>query len=240
MRQLNDFKRRRQYFQLKDKRLSQNEKYMMWHLRRYFNAQRDRLLKRLPTGIEGTKGIAGDIFNKEAEKRKLIRTISPVLKQVLTEEGQATAERFDNDFSVTSKVDYFIQNRANNMAGDVTDTTFKNIKEEVQEGYAQGESSQQIGKRITDRYEQIKTGRAENIARTETHTATTKGNLEGYKQSGVEKKTWVAVLDSRTRANHRLMDGETVGISQTFPNGLKYPGDPSGSAAQVVNCRCQI
>lgn len=51
-------------------------------------------------------------------------------------------------------------------------------------------------------------------------------------------KQWDAALDSRTRLSHAKVDGEVKELEETFSNGLLYPGDPSGSAAEVINCRC--
>lgn len=51
-------------------------------------------------------------------------------------------------------------------------------------------------------------------------------------------KQWDAVLDGRTRDSHRRVDGEIRELDEKFPNGLMFPGDPSGSAAEVINCRC--
>lgn len=51
-------------------------------------------------------------------------------------------------------------------------------------------------------------------------------------------KQWDAVLDGRTRDSHRRVDGEIRELDEKFSNGLMFPGDPSGSAAEVVNCRC--
>jgi len=31
-----------------------------------------------------------------------------------------------------------------------------------------------------------------------------------------------------------------IAIDQPFTNGLMYPLDPSGSAAEVINCRCVL
>lgn len=51
-------------------------------------------------------------------------------------------------------------------------------------------------------------------------------------------KQWDATLDGRTRDSHRRVDGEIRELDEKFSNGLMFPGDPSGSAAEVVNCRC--
>jgi len=34
------------------------------------------------------------------------------------------------------------------------------------------------------------------------------------------------------------MDGETRPFNEPYSNGLMYPGDPGGSAEEVINCRC--
>lgn len=51
-------------------------------------------------------------------------------------------------------------------------------------------------------------------------------------------KQWDATLDGRTRESHRRVDGEIRELDEKFSNGLMFPGDPSGGAAEVVNCRC--
>ena len=51
---------------------------------------------------------------------------------------------------------------------------------------------------------------------------------------------WMATLDSRTRDSHRQLDGEVVGDDGKFSNGLRYPGDPTGPASEVWNCRCTL
>ena len=51
-------------------------------------------------------------------------------------------------------------------------------------------------------------------------------------------KQWDATLDGRTRDSHRRVDGEIRELDEKFSNGLMFPGDPSGGAAEVVNCRC--
>ncbi len=53
-------------------------------------------------------------------------------------------------------------------------------------------------------------------------------------------KQWDATLDARTRSSHARVDGELRENDEKFSNGLLYPGDPSGSAAEVINCRCAL
>lgn len=58
---------------------------------------------------------------------------------------------------------------------------------------------------------------------------------------GIElRKQWMATLDSRTRDSYRELDGEKADIDGRFSNGLRYPGDPTGPASEVWNCRCTM
>ncbi len=49
--------------------------------------------------------------------------------------------------------------------------------------------------------------------------------------------------DSKTREDHAEADGQEVGMDEPFDVGgeqLMYPGDPAGSAGNVINCRCTV
>lgn len=86
--------------------------------------------------------------------------------------------------------------------------------------------------------------RAVRVSRTISTAAANGGKLEGWKQSGlVKKKRWRAANNKRTRKDHREANGQTVDIDKPFRVGgekLMYPGDPSGSAKQIVHCRCTM
>jgi hypothetical protein len=53
-------------------------------------------------------------------------------------------------------------------------------------------------------------------------------------------KQWDATLDGNTRESHSQVDGEIRELDKPFSNGLMFPGDPSGEAAEVINCRCAL
>ena len=53
-------------------------------------------------------------------------------------------------------------------------------------------------------------------------------------------KQWDSTLDTRTRESHQAVDGEIRELDKPFSNGLMFPGDPDGAAAEVINCRCAL
>lgn len=62
-------------------------------------------------------------------------------------------------------------------------------------------------------------------------------------EQGPRTKTWVTAGDERVRDTHADTDGQTVPLDQPFDVGgeqLMYPGDPNGSDAEVINCRCTV
>ncbi len=81
--------------------------------------------------------------------------------------------------------------------------------------------------------------RAVEIARSKVTTAANFGSQEAAKQGGLKSKTW-QVNSGNPREDHAALDGTTVAIGELFPNGMRWPGDPSGGAEQVANCQCSV
>lgn len=86
--------------------------------------------------------------------------------------------------------------------------------------------------------------RALRIARTESTTGANQGALLGADSSDYQtNKMWLSVLDANTRAAHVAAHGEIVALDETFLVGgeaLAFPGDPAGSAKNIINCRCAL
>lgn len=92
--------------------------------------------------------------------------------------------------------------------------------------------------------------RSEAIVRTETtrvHNLATQSQLQAQAQqeSGL-LKGWAAVGDMRTRYDHlqahREYGRNPIPVNEPFIVGgeaLMFPGDPTASAQQTVNCRCR-
>lgn len=79
--------------------------------------------------------------------------------------------------------------------------------------------------------------RASMIARTETAGASSAARLAQYESAGIVQTEWASAGDDLVRDGHDI-DGELTIVGQPFSNGLRFPGDPTGSAGMVVNCRC--
>lgn len=88
--------------------------------------------------------------------------------------------------------------------------------------------------------------RAVVIARTETLGALNGSRFDAFAAFDEEtddemERMWLSTVDARTRPTHVLADGQRVGVTDPFMVGgfpLMFPGDPSGPAHEVIQCRC--
>lgn len=128
----------------------------------------------------------------------------------------------------------------------VQSTTKKVLKKIIDKGVREGKTYEEIAEGIGKVKQISNIRRARTIVRTEVHTSFNKSTLETVSAADMEvgEKEWMSAMDERTRIepfNHLLADGEKVGLNDFFvrtEQRLQYPGDPNGSAANIINCRC--
>jgi len=86
--------------------------------------------------------------------------------------------------------------------------------------------------------------RAQTIARTQTASAVSSGRHEGFRSVGLKGKSWITAGDEHVRAAHKqagLNYAAPIPLDQPFivaGESLAHPGDPAGSAGNIINCRC--
>lgn len=84
--------------------------------------------------------------------------------------------------------------------------------------------------------------RALRIARTETTKISNYAHGVANEDSEIEtQEKWIATEDHRTRRSHLIANGQVIDTGEMFVVGntlMKYPGDPTAPAEEVVNCRC--
>lgn len=90
--------------------------------------------------------------------------------------------------------------------------------------------------------------RATVVARTESVGAVNAASMAAAAESSRTEgrpydKEWLATVDDRTRPSHRAADGQRVPLTAPFDVGasqLQFPGDPTGPAEEVIQCRCTL
>lgn len=159
--------------------------------------------------------------------------------------GQDVAQRFDIAWDISDpRVQEFIEARANQLAGQVTDTTYDAIKKALADGVAAGDSIDDLATRVRHVFTVASEARAVTIARTEVISAYNGAALLAaaeLPEDVVAGKEWVATRDARTREAHSNADGQVRRVADAFDvdgEAMQYPG--AGSAANVVNCRCTV
>lgn len=232
-------------------------------IQRLFNDQRDSVIARLE-GKRGRQGLRAanpdDIshaYDRVYWDQRVKDLTVDLYEQVMTAAGVAMSAAFDIDFDVDAPyAQEFILGRANKLAGQINDTTYDGIKEQLSEGAAQGDSIPNLAKRIRTLFDQTYKHRAETVARTE---VTSGYNGSAYtvanESDSVTGLEWIATRDKRTRKSHRAMDGQQIQKGQFFQlDGatIAYPGDPNvqtqmnsegvvpNPAEFIVNCRCTL
>jgi len=154
--------------------------------------------------------------------------------------------KLDTEDEIRRRAVKLARARAQQIADDIAKTTKDKIRRAITTGLGSGKTTAQIAKDILLRVGgSIAKRRAMTIARTEVHGAANGALLEGAHADAdvLENKEWVATEDDRTRVDHDHANGQIVGIKEMFTVGgekLRFPGDPSGSPENIINCRCQI
>ncbi len=119
----------------------------------------------------------------------------------------------------------------------------KKITAQVSRGISTGMTFPQVAKQLAG-VTNIGFNNAVRIARTEGHRIQVQSGMDAChkaKERGADiVKQWDSTLDGNTRPSHQKVDGEIRELDEKFSNGLMFAGDPSGGAAEVVNCRCAV
>lgn len=154
----------------------------------------------------------------------------------------------------------FIQRFGAEQVRLILETTRDQIVRAIDRGVRDGLGTEAIARLVQEAVPQFSRTRARVIARTETHNAAMFASQEVAKASPFPmNKRWISVYDHRTRDfgegdgvadqfSHRAMNEVTVGPDEMFSvpklgGGFELmtgPGDPNGSAANIIGCRCAL
>lgn len=226
-----------------DKKTRTYERRYLRTVRALFREQRDRVFE--TAGV--AKGLE-EVFriNVTTENALFIKGLIGLYQDVLLEEGQDALDflGLDQVYLVDRlAAQQFLLDCENKIKG-INQTTNERLRGSLMRGVDAGESIDQLTERVNGVFDNAIGFRAETIARTETVKSFNFARHDGFKQSGVvEQEEWLATMDNRVRDTHAGASGQVKSINGTFNIGgaqLEYPGDPSGPAAEIINCRCSL
>lgn len=171
-----------------------------------------------------------------------------LLKGKATEENQI----LENAFSL--KLTKLVRDEAGEKITSITNTTrerlVKVVRDILDEADTQGWGIPEITSKLYKEVGKNLIGngyaRARAIAQTEMISASNQAASFAAQSTGYEtRKFWSTSGLSNIRETHieaEQYSNQKDGLKEdeTFPNGLLYPGDPSGPAEEVINCRCTL
>lgn len=222
-------------------------------LHAFFGKLKSAVLNQLGANVKAF-GLVKARGKDDADEITKLKNYEKLIKQYIAEADEALAAAFKEGFDDTlgtfkfgdpsEAAKKFLDDYAADKVTGIMETTMDSLNETLTESFADGKSIGEVSKAVSDKFEEIDTGRAHTIARTETLTAVSAGREEKrqeWKKEYPDKKLmkmWVSAQDDRVRDSHAEMDGTSTEVDGVFGNGLKYPRDPSGPAEEVINCRC--
>lgn len=181
---------------------------------------------------------------REAVDLVIVKAIAPAMQRAYT---ALLGDEFPWDQRVfVTRYLAEVRNRLVRTPDEVYDL----IAGQMAQGVNLGESVPKLAARVDETLSVTGTPRWENratvVARTEAIGALNAGRFDAFQaMAEIEdvpmEKVWLATSDSRTRETHRLADQQRVPLDAPFLVGgfpLMFPGDPSGPAQEVIQCRC--
>lgn len=218
------------------------EKVLRSKLKKFFYNQRVEILKILNDKKDITPeqmeilGKLGGIFDDS--KEKIVEFVEPVYAESAQQAGELAYGYIgiDKEFIVNPKI---LNDRLNKIKG-VNDTVYNELKKDLADGIAEGESISELSKRVRGFYNHLYNPSyqyLEKISRTETASLMNGTQFEIYKEEGINQIEWISEPDARE--SHQI-NGEVTTIGQPFSNSLLYPGDPSAGPEETINCRCTV
>lgn len=166
--------------------------------RRYKTVVGDFLDKQLDqviddvAGHKNLKSMMDGNLNAAKQAEALTDLSIDLFLDLLQEQGDL-AIKFAGDtekFVITQDNKNFVRESIQRAHLAYNEDIVASIGKAVSEGLAEGESLQQIGKRITDEYKDIKGYKRNRLVRTETLKASNEATQFGYQQLGISQKEW--------------------------------------------------
>ncbi len=238
-------------------RLDRPSESMQRGLKRYMQDQQNEVLRRLRANREFGRGqwvknpdripSPEELFDYAAWVEEFKKRFRADLLRAVEIVGRDELARLGIDLTFDLERPEVLQGIAHilaEVAKKTNNTTWAELVEIIQQAERDGLGIPAIQELLSAYFGDRKSDyQTERIARTTMTGSGNFGSQEAWEQSNVVRgKTWIsALIPGRTRDEHAAAHGQTVGIHEMFSVGgesLEYPGDPSASPGNIINCLC--
>jgi SPP1 gp7 family putative phage head morphogenesis protein len=208
------------------------------YLRELF-ARQVKLINRLRNSRAVERGPGDVLFDREEFDRLLRKRTEDVYLQTILGASESGLDELGVNIGFDTTDDRVIEILEGRQASLVKAnvTIQRQLARLIERGAREGRSIREIQETVRTAFK-FSAARSLTIARTEIGGAVNEARFAVLDAEGVESHAWATSRDEAVRETHSAQDGAVVRVGVPFPNGLLYPGDLSGPAAETINCRC--
>lgn len=203
----------------KDALVEEHEKVLAKFFRRQGDVVRSRLGAKSP-----------DWWDEDRWNKELTEDLRELHALAIQTGASWVSKNFDPE-----QVQNYLETMARNNAEKVNSTTLEALQKALED--SQDDEDVDRDEAIGQVFTEAQESRGAMLATSAVTFAVAFGQKEAGRQTGAVTKTWI-VTSSNPRVSHAVMDGETVGIDETFSNGADVPGglgDPDN-----YGCQCEM
>lgn len=223
-------KAKAEQIRLKARSSKEEDERMAEVLEKFWRRQANSVLPKL-----GAKSGTDDWWDEDRWNEELADDMEPVLRDIANAHGKEAARAIGSEWNAEQIVKY-IRALSEGRATAINAATLRKLLDAI----ADEEDEENTPAHVFDLREAkdaLTFGRtlAAGIAGwAMIHEAPEQAQQQGIRKT--VEKMWVT--GDNPRAEHAMMNGETVPIDQPFSNGCEWPGDENGDPDTTCGCNC--
>lgn len=203
-------------------------------LRKFFKRQSRSLSGKLEKS-----GNYADWWDSDRWERELADDLTPIFQRQAARRGAQMVDALDlgGEFDA-ERIENYIKAMAMGKSKAINNVTYRELKEALDGDF----DDDAMGATVEGVFEKAEGQRADTSGRSFATALAGFAILEAVNQRGNGRqamKTWITT-SGNPRAEHAMMDGETVPYDDLFSNGAKFPGDQVLTPEESCNCQCQV
>ena len=191
-------------------------------LKRFFERQKKSVLPKI--------GARDDWWDADRWDAELADDLEPIIDKIADKHGISTSEVMETEY-IAEITRAYLRKLTEGRAKAINTSTHEKLETAIEE---ETEPAEVFEKREDHDAEMFGRSLATVVATWATGEAVHQAQDHGYTKK-VEKE-WVT--GPNARPSHVAMNGQRVGIDDTFSNGARWPGDDNLSPDESCGCNC--